>query len=62
MSRPRRKQKYLTCPSREKFLAMKIMKNKLIHFVKRQKHNISKNVRKKILQISNNSAIYLNRV
>ena len=62
MNRPRRKQKYLKFPSRENFLVMKIMKNKLIHFVKRQKHNISKNVRKKILQISNNSAIYLNRV
>ena len=49
-------------PSRENFLPMKIMKNKLIHFVKRQKHTISKNVGAKIFQISNNSAIYLNRV
>ena len=39
---------------------MKSMKNNIIRFVKRQKHNISKNLRAKILQTTNNSGIQLN--
>ena len=56
MNRWRCKRKYL----RENVLAMKSMKNKCNSLCKREKDSISKNTRAKILQITNNSGIYLN--
>ena len=57
MNRSRSKHKYLKFPSRENFLAMKSIKNAKKQILKRQKQKISKNVRAKVLQITNNSGI-----